>query len=325
MTIPTSLLNVEADELVALATKVRDWQEAKKLSDAELLRKFAGLGSDKTYRRIRANDLAELDLERQLANYRAVWALIESLSGRERQIEELYEDLSTVVQLKRAMLDIIDCTTIRRVILIEAESGLGKSSSLTLLQRKYGQRLLVTEASQVWGDNPNSLLGEVLDALGVKEKPISRDARFEMAVRKLNASPTTLAIDEAHHMGPACLNTCKSLINRTPIQLILPALPTLWRRLERAAYEEVKQLLGNRLAERIKVGGIRESDVKKILLRRCCVEDARSAAAVFKEAPARGNLSFVAAVCERLAEQEISGTPSHEDVIAALQAEIAKR
>ena len=280
--IPTSLTNIEADELVALANTIRDWQEAKKLSDAELLRRFGGLGSDKTYRRIRARDLAEFDLERQLANYRAVWALIESMTGRERDEEPLYDDLSTVVQLKRALLDIIECRTIRRVILVEAESGLGKTTGLTILQRKYGQRLLILEASEVWGDNPNSLLGDVLDALGVKDKPISRDNRLSMAVAKLNQSPTTLAIDEAHHMGPACLNTCKTLINRTPCQMILPALPTLWRRLERTSYEEVKQLLGNRLAERIKIGGIRESDVKKILLRRSKVEDARCAPAVLK-------------------------------------------
>ncbi len=325
MTTPASLQSIEAGELVELALKIRAFQEARRLSDNELLRKLPGLGSTKTFTRILKEDFAELDLERWVTEYRAVWAVIESLAGRERAEEELYEDLSTVVQARRAFVEILEENSIRRVVLLEGESGLGKSSALTFLQRKYGQRILPVEATVVWADNPNAFLGAILDALGVREQPMNRDARLRMVIGKFRAHRVALAIDEAHHLGPACLNTCKTLINQTPAEEFLLALPTLWRRLERAAFEEVRQLMGNRLAERIKLGGIREVDVKKMLVRRVKADDPRSVSAVFKEAPAHGNLSFVSAVCNRVAAQEIEGAPTHEAVLTGLAAELARR
>lgn len=320
-----SLQATVADELVALAKSIRLWQEQQELSDNELLRRLPGLGSTKTFTRLLKNDHAELDLDRWVANYRSVWAVIESLNGRERAEEELYDDISTVVSLRRALVEILECRSIRRVILLEGDSGLGKSSALTLLQRKYGQRVLLIEAADAWADNPNAFLGAILDALGVKEQALSRDGRLRQVIAKLKAHRITIAIDEAHHLGPHCLNTCKTLINQTPSEIALLALPTLWRRLERTSYEEVRQLLGNRLAERIKIGDIRETDVKRILLRRAKVDDAKSPAAVLEAAKSRGNLSFVAAVCDRLIEQEIDGAPTHDAVLAAVAAEKARR
>jgi hypothetical protein len=323
-TTPDILNQPERDELVALAQKIRAWQEAKKISDNELLRRYAGLGSTKTFTKILAHNLEELDLERWTAVYRVVWAMIENLTTRDHE-EDLYEDLSTVVQLRRALIDILECHSLRRVVLLEGESGLGKSCALTLLQRKYGQRILLVEATDVWNDNPNSFLGSLLEAFGVRDQPASRDDRMRMLLRKFRDYRIALAIDEAHHMGPHCLNTCKTLINQTPGEIFLLALPTLWRRLERGAYEEVKQLLGNRLAERIKIGELREGDVRKVLARRAKVDDAPAAQAVLKEARTRGNLSFVAAVCERLLEQDHEGAPTHEAVLAAIEAEKARR
>jgi type II secretory pathway predicted ATPase ExeA len=253
------------------------------------------------------------------------------MTGRERDEEELYDDLSTVISLRRALTDIFEARSIRRVILVEGDSGLGKSSALVQMQRKWGQRLIIVEATEVWGDNTNAFLGAVLDALGVRDQALSREGRLRQVITRLRSARTALAIDEAHHMGVRCLNACKTLVNQTPGEVILLALPTLWRRLERGAYEEVKQLLGNRLAERIKLGKLREADVRKLLSRRLKYDDARSAAAILKEAEVRedsgkprGNLSFVAAVCERIIEQD--ATPiTHEVVLAAIAAELARR
>jgi len=319
------LQQMAASELVGLATRIRSWQELRKLSDNELLRRMPGLGSTKTYTRILKGDVAELDFERWATEYRAVLAVIESMAGRERVEEVQFDDLSTVVALRRALVEILDERSIRRVILIEAESGLGKSTAIDVLQRKYGQRLLRIEATSVWADNPNCLLGAILDSLGVHDQPAGRDGKLRLVVRKLSDHRLTLCVDEAHHLGPDCLNAIKTLINQTPCEVLLAALPTLWRRLERANWEEVKQLLGNRLAERIKVGALREADVRKLLQRRAKVEDPKAAALVLKEATSRGNLSFVAAVCARLAAQERDGTPTLEDVVAAVDAEVRKR
>ena len=319
------LTQFEADELVALAQRARAWQEQRGYSDTELLRRMPGLGSTKTFSRVLKRDLAELDIDRWLSEYRAVLAVIESLSGREQKEVELFEDMTTVVQLRRALVEIIEEKSIRRVVLVEADSGLGKSSGLTLLQRKYGQSILVVEALIAWRDNPNSLLGAVLEALGVTDMPLSSEARMRMVLAKLRARSVTLAIDEAHDLGPRCLDTVKTLINQTPTRVILFAWPTLWRRLERAAFEETRQLLGNRLAERIKIGSLREADVRRLLERRAGVVDPAAVKSLLEAAPTRGNLSFVDAVCARLARAERDDKPTHEEVLAAIAAEVARR
>lgn len=323
MTTPTILTNQDADELIALAQKIRSWQEQREYSDNELLRRMPGLGSTKTFTRILKSDLAELDTQRWVSDYRTVWSVIESLTGRERDEEELYEDLSTVIALRRALTDIFECRSIRRVILVEGDSGLGKSSALTFMQRKWGQRIIIVEATEVWADNPNAFLGAVLDALGVRDQAMSREGRLRQAIAALKKARTALAIDEAHHFGPHCLNTCKTFVNQTPGEVVLLALPTLWSRLEKSSYEEVKQLLGNRLAERIKLGALRDADVRKLLIRRLGHDDLKSATAIAKEAPKRGNLSFAAAVCERVLAQKVPVT--HDTVLVGIAAELARR
>ena len=313
------------EELVALAARIRDWQKVRDYSDNELLRRMPGLGSTKTFTRILRADLAELDLDKWLSEYRAVLAVTESMAGRDQGEIEFFDDMSAVVQLRRALVEILEERSIRRVVLVEGDSGLGKTTAISLLQRKYGQRLIVLEALLDWGDNPNCLVGAVLEALGVNDMPVNRDARMRMAFAKLRARRVTVCIDEAHALGPQCLDTVKAFVNQTQCEFVLFAWPTLWRRLERAAYEEVRQLLGNRLAERIRLGALREADVRRLLDRRAKVTEPRAAAVVMKEAAARGNLSFVDAVCTRLARAERDGAPTIEDVAAAVAAEVAKR
>jgi hypothetical protein len=60
----------------------------------------------------------------------------------------------------------------------------------------------------------------ILDAQGVRDQPIAREARLRMVVTRLRQARTALAIDEAHHMGPNCLNACKTLVNQTPGEVI---------------------------------------------------------------------------------------------------------
>lgn len=320
-----SLNTIAADELIGLAKSIRLWQEQRDLSDNELLRKMPDLGSTKTFTRLLKGDTAELDLDRWIANYRAVAAAIESMANVQQDDEELYDDFSTVAALRRSLVEILECRSIRRVILHEAESGEGKTSAIALLQQKYGSRILRVECFAAWADNPNAFLGAILDALGVKEQALSREGRLRQVIAKLKSTRRALALDEVHHLGPNCLNTCKALINQTPGEIVLLALPTLWRRLERTSYEEVRQLLGNRLAERIKSAGLQPADVKKMLSRRVKVDDDKSVALVHKEAIKRGNLSFVASVCEKLAAQKHDGKPSFEDVTAVVAIVMARR
>lgn len=325
---PNLLASRDAAELRDLGQKIRTWQTARELSDTAMVKRFGGLGSTKTYTRVFHGDLTELDLDRQLANYRAVWALLESVEGDEERSEPLYDDLSPVVQLKRGVFDVFRQTGNQRFLLMEGDTGLGKSKARHLLIEKYGQRLLWVEATEVWNDSPGAFLAAVLSALGVRELPQMAVERFNRVIARLNETRVCLIVDELHHAGPRILNTIKTILNQSPGEVVGLAMPTLWRRIEREAYEEVRQLTGNRLAERIKLS-LRESDVAKIITRRVpgASDTAKEATRLLMDrAPRYGNLAFVSAVCGRVAElAEGTSGPDLEAWGTAISQEVARR
>ena len=319
----------EIGELFSLAEKIRESQLEQKLTDSAICRKFTGLGSTKTYQRIRERkNLDELDLESWLLNYRAVWALIEGGTAEEEPHEEFYEDLTPVLKLKRAINGAMKASGNDRLVIMEADTGSGKSTSRKLVERKYGQRVVFIEACVAWNDSPAAFLAEILRTFGQKHPPMITMKRLEIVLAVLNSTRTCLIIEEAHHFGPRCLNMLKSLINQTPGEFVLLTLRTLWKRLEREAYEEARQLTGNRLYERIKIESLHPGDVKKMLERRCNVaaEDLANASRMVTErAQGKGNLAFVRDVCRR-ANELADGEPVTLDVVnSAITQEVASR
>lgn len=319
----------ELGELHKLAENIREAQLDQKLSDSELCRKFTGLGSTKTYQRIRERkNLDELDLEKWLLSYRAVWALFEGGVSEENPGEEYYEDLTPVLRLKRAINGAMKATGNDRLVIMEADTGSGKSTSRKLVEKKYGQRVVFVEACVAWNDSPAAFLAEILRTFGQRHPPMLTMKRLEIVLAILCSTRTCLIIEEAHHFGPKCLNMLKTLINQTPGEFVLLTLRTLWKRLEREAYEEARQLTGNRLFERIKIESLHPGDVKKMLERRCKVapEDLTGASRMVTErAQGKGNLAFVRDVCRRASELA-DGEPVTLDVInSAINQEVASR
>lgn len=323
---PELLNTLDASALKDIAQRVREYQERKGLSDSGMLRKFAALGSTTTYKKILDGKIEDLDLEKWLTNYRAVIALIESTKDDEVE-EELYSDLVGAAELKRVFLETSTTQSIARFILVEGDTGTGKSGCKKLLLKQYGMRFINIEGTVAWGDRPMAMLGEILTALGVKELPIAENERLLKTIEKLKESRRGMLVDEGHHLGPRCLNTLKTLINQTPGEVVLFAMKTLWSRLERAAYEEVRQLTGNRLAERIKLK-LHENDVQRILEGRMkgIKSDAKKAVDVLmKEAPPRGNHGFIREVCKRAREQADGGDVTFEIFLNAVVAEKESR
>jgi DNA transposition AAA+ family ATPase len=324
---PELLNSIDAEELKDLALRIHEYQVGKKLSDNALFKKFAGIGSTTTYKRILAAELKELNLEKQLANYRSVCALIEAIGEELEDAEELFADLLGPLELRRAFMETATQASLGRVIIVEGDTGTGKTKAAAILVQNVGGRFLWLEASVAWGDKPNALLGDLLRALGEKEMPASTNDRLRQVLHKLKASRVGVVIDEAHHLGPNCLNLVKTLINQTPGEFILCAMATLWNRLERAQYQEVKQLTGNRLAERIKLQ-LRESDVRKLIDRRLTGLNGEMKAAVavcMDKAPQRGNLAFVRNVCRRAADAADKDPVTLEIFTAAVAAEVNRR
>jgi AAA domain-containing protein len=325
---PELLNSADAAELREIAQRIRDWQLAKSMSDAAMVKKYTGLGSTKTFKRILDDDLKELDLEKQLTNYRTVWALIESLGDDEGADEELYPDLSPAVHLGRVVLETMRERGVARFVLMLGDTGVGKTKSRQILLEKYGQRFLWIEASVAWNDSPMAMLGAILEALGVKEAPYNQVERLAKVETRLKESRVGIFIEEAHHLGPRCLNLTKTLINRTPGEFFALAKETLWKKLELAAYEEAKQLTRNRLAERIYIKGVSKNDVKKMLERRINWDNGDLTSAIKQltdRTPMHGNLAFVREVIKRVNETADGDKVTIEMFTAAVTAEVASR
>ena len=291
-------------ELVETAAKIAAWGESHGMSRAQLVRNFSDLGSEKSFRDISCGQLEGYNAENQLTKYRAVYATMEELANQGGE-ERIYDDLGTVVKIRRAFLGVVKATGTNRVLIVQGESGVGKTTAVGLLRGKYGTgRISYVEASDVWADSPNAFLGAILRALGVTELPAGRVQRLEEVQARLAISRRCLVIDEAHHLGPHCLNTVKTLVNTTPGEFILVAIPTLWNKLQAHAYQEAKQIATNRLSERVKLT-LDEADVRTYLAKRfpdAAAADLKTAARIIRpSALLSGNYAFVRDVCRALA------------------------
>lgn len=316
-------LNLERSPEMRLAETaqwIQKWQQERRFSTSRMIRDYPALGSDKTYANMARGRTAEYDVERQLANYESVRALLEALDDSARQ-EPMYDDLSTVLHVRRAVLGVMNSTGLNRVVIVEGESGVGKSKAIEIVAGRYGRRIRTVEASDLWDDNPNPFLGEILRAFGVSTLPASRLTRMDEVLACLRASRTMLVVDEAHHLGKHSLNVLKTLVNQTPGEFVLLAIPTLWTRLETAAYMEARQLTTNRLAERLKLR-LTQADAARYLERRGLPEEACAEAARVVVSMARhaGNMAFVRDVASELCRTQEELTPTRASAAALLVA-----
>ena len=317
-------------ELVELARRIREWQEQNIPTTAKMLKYYPQLGSDRQYSRLYSGDLAEVGstVEKWLTQYRTVWTLIETLGSQRDAEDEIYDDLSTVVRVRRSLVEMFTETGISRFMLVDGDTGIGKTKTGKAQIMRFGSRILYVELSPVFGDNPFNFIALILDALGQKNPPTNPLERYKKVVAELNGTRRCLIIDELHHAGPRILNTIKTLINSTPGEFVGLAMPTLWARLEKAAYEEVRQLTGNRLWERIRLEQVSRADIGKFLSKKLpgLGDDQKQAVALLEQAArGRGNLAFVKRACVRAASQYDAQKITLEDFASVVSAEVSRR
>ena len=311
-------------QLMEIAARIRTWQIENKLSDNELLRRYAGLGSTKTYTRILTGNTQDLDLDKWIDRFASVETMIQAQAAIIADADPVYDDLLAPTRLKLAFLEASQTQNQNRLILVQGTSGSGKTAAARVLLKKYPRRCVYCEANETWRDNLRVLLEGLLGAVGapVKREEGKRPPRpsdmLERLVALLNARRLCLVIDEAHHLGARALNVLKSLINRTPGEIVLLAMDTLWRKLEMQSYQEARQLIDNRLCGRIVLTVCPVDDVRKIIRRRLELSGKELdtiAAALADKANRRGRFALVNLVVRealRLAE----GAPITGETIA---------
>lgn len=308
-------------DITELARSIDSYAGRRGIGIAKLVKEFPALGSEKAFRDIRDGKHEEYDLEKQLHNYRGVCGIIQEMTGSAS--EELYDDLPVVNSVRRAALEVMKSWGMDRVVFVDGDSGAGKTTAARVLCGKYGTRIVMVEATDMWNDSPSAMLAEVLRELGWEScAGMPGMARLEKVREMLNAARRCLIIDEAHHMGPHCMNVVKSLVNRTPGEFILIGIPAMWAKLHKAAYVEARQLSTNRISERVKLQ-FGEGDVKAYLLNIFPDADGQelaTAARIIRAAASmNGCMAFVRDVARRLRTRGLAAKHVTEAVEAVIK------
>jgi len=323
------------EELHTVALMIEEIRNAKGWSVGELMRRHAGngLGSDKTWNKILKRDFSEMKIDERVTGYRHVLNLLQDVREDDRE-EPVYGDLSGPTAVRKGLTRAMMTSTVARVGIIEGESGTGKSSCLSVVRSIYGKRIVEMEVRAAWKDSPSAFLGQLLIELGEQAGPNNAARRQRKVEETLKASRRCLLLEEAHHLGPRCIDVVKSLVNQTKCEAILAAIPTLLRRVEREAFEESLQLFRNRLAFRVKLK-LTKGDVLKLLPRRlpaAMTDDdlAEAAELLLLNGPKNGNYALTREVCRRVREtwaEEGFGERkvTYKDLLSAAQTEITER
>ena len=325
--------NEKLNQLRTLARECQSYQIERGLSDAKFVTKVSQVGSTKTYKRILddADPLEELNVDKQLANYIAATDFIKVLRASDRPPEPEYPDFDNIESSRAAVARAMSEETIARFVVIEGENGTGKDAVKNALLKTWKSSIVVVEATELWRENVNPALADIIVALGIRRReddsgdsfklPMHPQARLNTIREELCKRKLILLINEGHHLGPRMLNLVKSIINQTPTVVVLECIPKLLARLVGQNYEEAIQLFGNRLCERVRLVSPSQDEIATLFERRGVKfadtkTENQASGAVATEAPQFGNWRYVVQVC-REARESANGKAMTMDQFAS--------
>jgi hypothetical protein len=316
--------------LTGYAQKIKEWQGDNSLSFAQLLKKLPQIGSDRTFNKILRGDFTELNIETQLAEYAAAVAFIEQMAGSETDEQDWDDGMSTALELRRKFGRMQGTRTIARCGWVIAPTGAGKTGARIVLMKKYGSKLVPLSANVLWGDNPRVFARELLKATGHKTIPVTAAEVYAKLIEILSNREICFLIEEAHHLGPNCLDLIKVVINDSDASFVLFAIDTLWAKLERAAYAQAAQLKGNRFAFKIRITTeMMKRDALRMVERRVKLDpgvlDAETRKHLLEQMLKHGRLAFVREFLRKLKRLAGHEPANREQWIAAITEEIEER
>lgn len=319
-TTPDTLTDQHA-ALLDVGEKIRHWQleQIPKLSDAGLLSRFLELGSNRTYKRIHTGEGIEgLDADEWLAKYQSAWNKIQTES-LVRSAEPVYDDLSPTVAIRAAVARLMRETGQQRLVVIQGDTGSGKTVGLRAVLAVYGGSAYLIESHEGWSTPAAAVRylakGLRIDPGDADAKPQSTGDWIELIIRVLNARGRRLILlDECQHWTGETLNILKTLINRTDSVFVVGAMGTLWDKLTATRSQEAKQLTLNRMLERVVLTGPTQDDAIVYLKRRADIKVAKALInRVLDLAKSRGKFAFLRRIVTRIEPLNHEEPKSDED------------
>ena len=265
------------------AREIHAWQKDQMpaISDAAMIRRFPGLGSEKTYNKLRNGDASRLDLVNSpwLKDYLDVKAHC-ATSALGKGDDPIYSDLGPAKEVATNIKNLVEGKGTDRILIIQGGTGSGKTKALECAHALVFGSVLIT-ADVMW-QSLSAMLGDLCKGVGaVKDKEvedfdkrISAPYRSSLLKRHLVGTKKKLIlIDEAHHLNADGIDYLKGLINGFPnVYIVIAGMDTLWNRLTSDRWQQAKQIILNRGMTTLNLANPTITDARLFLTRRLTPE-----------------------------------------------------
>lgn len=282
-------------------------QEQLGLSDAQFVQRHLTVSAS-SWHRLKAGTYkadpasALLKLETNLRQLRIESAQRAKLTGN-RPFYPLAQQQAVIDAVTTCKLKPADDPN--RFIAYLAETGGGKTALARQLKIMHDG--ILVEGRESWRKSYYAALIDIASEAGVAQDDMGRGERGaeNALLRRFRGNKRVLILDEGEYFGPRTINLVKLLLNQTPTVVVVMAIPSLFNKWQKAAWEEAKQI--NRRAEAmIDLGKITPDEVAIFVKARCKVAGNGQGifGAIAKTANEFGGFDMVTRVVDELAKLE---------------------
>jgi hypothetical protein len=208
----SDLQKEEAGKIIARGEAV---QKSRNLSDAKMVTEFPDLGSAKTWSlRLSNRSFTSLNPERTLERLRRFAIILDG--GYPDAI--FYKDLPFSVEVLARVKLLERSTTDRRILVILAPNGCGKTTTARWLVHQSRTTRAYVRIRPSWRNKAIHLANGIAEALGAETKCQNAAEAEQLVISLLLGHPRTVFIDQAHEGGPALMHLLRSLVDETLVQ-----------------------------------------------------------------------------------------------------------
>lgn len=267
----------QLEESKILVDRLISLQTTLKLSNAAFVARFRDsrgallLGSERTWERMKESDWSTLTLDRWIQKLRE--AVVHLDGGT--PIEQVYEDLPFYRTASKELDRLEGQTNDRRVLVILAITGTGKTIWARSQARANPAARLYLRATPAWRESGMAMCLELGRAMGLSDalEGQSYAKAVALVANHLRMNRRTVIIDEAHDGGILLMKLLRFWIDTTDTRFVYMAYPTEWARVvaaSRGYLAEAKQFVGRALKPILDdwSSGPTDKDVAKFIARR---------------------------------------------------------
>lgn len=255
-------------EAAGIVSRLEAVQAERSLSDRQLLDEFPDLGSTKTWRqRLLAGKWAEVNLDRMLIRLRRIATVLDGGLPD----EEFFNDLPFAQEFLRRLARLELQTTDRRILMVLAPNGTGKSVTARFAVAQKQSRRIYLRLRSTWRNKALHICNGLALALGQPTAGNAAEAESRV-IAALKNSPRTVFLDQAHEGGVVLMHLLRSFVDETPSRFVYLAYDTAYRAVKTASNDaliEAQAFLGRCLKPIFNAyaGGTKTGDVKLLLER----------------------------------------------------------